>query len=136
MQPASIKFLKLCLGKGWAQLRIGKGSGGWVGRQETCNPAPPASGECRVAGREHRPVDVTENQKPSVHDHPREVNSVAALSDHCSCPQNRGRVSSSCPTEGRFERENSIKTSECRQGHSVRLYRLVYCRTAGRHFSG
>lgn len=80
-----------------------------MGRQETCNPAPPGPGECRVAGREHPPVDVPENQKPSVLGHPREVNSVAALSDHCSCPQNRGEVGG-CPLAAPLKEDLKEKT--------------------------
>lgn len=39
MQPPSIKFLKLCLGWGWARVRVGRGCREWVGRHEICNPA-------------------------------------------------------------------------------------------------
>lgn len=58
---ASINFLKLCLGWGWARPRIGKGCGGRVGRQEIFLLPPRAVRQecpvCRCQGR-------AEDQKP------------------------------------------------------------------------
>lgn len=108
MQPTSIKFLKLCLGVGTAEDWKRKW---WTGGQAgNLQPGPSSIRRVPgVAGKEHPPVDVAENQKATVHGHPREVNSVTALLGHCSCPQNRGEVGG-CPLAAPLKEDLKEKT--------------------------